>query len=345
MDRKPLVTIYTQSYNGEKYIAQCIESVLKQTYQNFEYFVCNHGSKDATLSIIEEYAKQDERIKVLDYPNEARGFYPELIAKEGHGKYFAMLDSDDYWAEDNLEKLVSFAEKNDLDMAVCGIYSFVDGREEINILRQPAMEFVYDICENTTYFPVIYNFLRTTWGKLIRMDVLRQADYSTYKENAKSFIADDTAFSLANYEKCKRIGAIRDLLLFYRFSDSSVTAKYNPKRIDNSVNIYIFTKKMLKSIGDESAESMKVADRVFLMSIREAFGLLFASDNSYSYKIAEVKRLVDTQLMHELMLRTEETVTTWQLILSHILIETQKCAESITPEDVEILQYINSSIN
>ena len=97
-------------YNGEKYIAQCIESVLNQTYPNFEYFVCNHGSKDATLSIINKYAEQDSRIKVLDYPNEARGFYPELIAKEGKGKWFAMLDSDDYWAEDNLEKLVAFAE-------------------------------------------------------------------------------------------------------------------------------------------------------------------------------------------------------------------------------------------
>ena len=344
MDKTPLVTIYTQSYNGEKYIAQCIESVLNQTYHNFEYFVCNHGSKDATLSIINKYAEQDSRIKVLDYPNEARGFYPELIAKEGQGKWFAMLDSDDYWAEDNLEKLVEFAESNELDMAVCGIYAFVDGKDDVHILRQPEKQVVYDIADNDKHFASIYNFLRTTWGKLIRMDILREADFSIYKENAKTFISDDTAFTLANYEKCKRIGAIPDLLLYYRFSDNSVTAKYNPNRIDNSVNIYRFTLRLLENINDESVINQYTAKKVFLYSIHEACELLFASDNSFSYKIMEVKRLADTGLMQEFINQIEYTVGLWQYILSNVLKETESHLDEITPEDVKILRYINSAI-
>lgn len=340
MSNEPLITIYTQSYNGEKYIAQCIESVLNQTYRNFEYFVCNHGSRDATLSIIEKYAKQDSRIKVIDRPNADRGFYPEMIAKEGKGKYFAMLDSDDYWAEDNLEKLVAFTEKNDLDMAVCGIYSFIDGKEEINILRQPPSTFTYEMSENEKYFSIIYNFLRTTWGKLIRMDLLRQANYATYMENAKDFIADDTAFSLANYEKCRRIGAIPDLLLYYRFSDNSVTAKYNPKRIDNNINIHAFTIELLNNICDKSESSYQVVNKVFLMSIREACKLLFESNNTYSYKLNEVRRIIQSDLMQQLILQTDEAIATVKFILTYVLAETQKCSD-ISTDDVDTLKYIN----
>lgn len=337
---QPLVTIYTQSYNGEKYIAQCIESVLKQTYHNFEYFICNHGSADATLSIIEEYASQDERIRVINRPNSDRGFYPELIAREGTGKYFSMLDSDDYWDEKYLEKLVCFAEDNNLDMAVCGINAFVDGQTGIRVLRKPYQKYVYLINENEIYFPEIYNFLRTTWGKVIRMDILRLADYSTYKENAKDFISDDTAFTLANYEKCKRIGAIPEVLLYYRFSDGSVTAKYNPKRIDNNINIHKFTLSMLETIGDTGSNSRQFADKVFLASIQEACKLLFESDRTYDYKISEVKRVLETDLMQRLLHTTNEASIIVRNIVQYVLLETQEC-KNITEADVETLKYIN----
>ena len=172
------------------------------------------------------------------------------------------------------------------------------------------------------------------------MDILRQADFSVYKENAKDFMADDTAFTLANYEKCKRIGAIPELLLFYRFSEGSVTAKYNPKRIDNSVNIHVFSMDMLNRINDTAEESRHYVDNVFLASIIEACKLLFASDNPYSYKVGEVRRVVETEVMKDLMGKSKEAVSVLRTIIEYVLAETQKCT-NITTEDVEQLKYIN----
>ena len=225
-------------------------------------------------------------------------------------------------------------------MVVCGINAFVDGSTDIRLLRKPREEYVYTMNENVRYFPMIYNFLRTTWGKVIRMDILRQADYSTYKENAKDFISDDTAFTLANYEKCKRIGAIPEALLYYRFSDGSVTAKYNPKRIDNNTNIHKFTLSMLESIGDTGADSRLFVDKVFLASIQEACKLLFESDKTYDYKVSEVKRVLETELMQRLLHTTNEASIIVRDIVQYVLLETQEC-KSITETDVETLKYIN----
>ncbi len=68
MQNQPLVSVVTPVYNGEKYLSECIESVLSQTYQNWEYVIVNNCSDDRTLAIAEEYQRRDSRIRV--YSNE-----------------------------------------------------------------------------------------------------------------------------------------------------------------------------------------------------------------------------------------------------------------------------------
>ena len=286
----PLITVYTQGYNADKYIGQCMESVLHQTCGDFEYFVCDHGSSDGTLAVIESYAKKDSRVKVMHRDNSERGFYPSYIAEHGSGKYFAMLDSDDYMAPDCLEKLLAYAELHELDMTLCSVLGFFDGEDEAFPMRMVEREIVYDISENDKYFPEIYLFLRTTWAKLIRMDCLRKADFSTYRKNAETFICDDTAFTLANYAKCRRIGAITEPLLYYRQLESSVTAKYKPTMIDNNGNIFFETLKVLDEIGDESKNSLNYAVQVYLGSALDASELMEKSGLSAAERLNEMNR-------------------------------------------------------
>ena len=66
LDKQPLVSVMTPVYNGEDFLAECIESVINQTYQNFEYIIVNNCSKDRSLQIAQEYAKKDPRIKIHD---------------------------------------------------------------------------------------------------------------------------------------------------------------------------------------------------------------------------------------------------------------------------------------
>lgn len=110
----PLVSVVTPVYNGDKYLAECIESVLEQTYSNWEYIILNNCSTDNTLQVAEHYAQKDNRIKVYtnddflkQIPNWNKSL--ELIASDS--KYCKMVHADDWLYPECIEKLVARAEE------------------------------------------------------------------------------------------------------------------------------------------------------------------------------------------------------------------------------------------
>ena len=292
MGEKPLITIYTQGYNAELYISECIESVLSQTYDNFEYFVVNHGSKDRTLEIINEYALKDSRIKVYDIPNSERGFMTDIMINDGRGEYVMTLDSDDYIHPECVEKLVSYGVRNNLDMVFCPAWRFQDGTEIFNPRLNLDNNLIYDINENEKFFPYVYDFMRTTWGKIIRMDVIKRADFLTFKENDKEIVVSDTAYTLGCYEKCKRIGGITDRLLYYRIIGTSVTAKYKPAVIKNNKNLLYQTLKILDNIGDKSSQSRSYVYETYFANLYMLMEQLRDGNMSDNEKINEIRNLV-----------------------------------------------------
>lgn len=108
-----LVSIIMPLYNGEKFIKITLESVLKQTYKNWELLITNDGSKDSSPKIVEEYIKKDERIKLFNQINRGSAAARNNSLKEAKGKYIVFLDSDDIWEDNFLEKQIKFLkEKN-----------------------------------------------------------------------------------------------------------------------------------------------------------------------------------------------------------------------------------------
>jgi len=116
-----LISVVLPVYNGAKFIANAIESILDQTYENFELIVINDGSKDNTLEILNSYAVKDDRIKIVSRQN--KGLIETLnegfsLAK---GKYIARQDDDDISHPQRFEKQIAFMEKNE-DYALCGTF-------------------------------------------------------------------------------------------------------------------------------------------------------------------------------------------------------------------------------
>ena len=113
-------------YNGEKWIAECIESVQKQTYHNWEMIIVDDNSQDSTLDIIDKYL-YDSRIKV--YTNDSNmkvAFSRNLAIKNSKGRYIAFLDSDDLWLPNKLKKQIEFMKKNDYAFTFTGYEMFKD---------------------------------------------------------------------------------------------------------------------------------------------------------------------------------------------------------------------------
>ena len=123
---KPLVSIITPSYNGEKYISKTIESVINQTYKNWEMIIVDDLSTDKTEHIVKSYQKNDKRIKFFKLEKKGGASVARNKAIEkSKGKYIAFLDSDDLWKKDKLEKQINFMEENKIYFSYTD-YEYID---------------------------------------------------------------------------------------------------------------------------------------------------------------------------------------------------------------------------
>ncbi len=128
----PLVSVVIPAYNSEDYIAEAIDSVISQTYSDYELIVVNDGSKDATKSVISEYKKQ---ITIINTPNHGVSVARNIGILAANGEYIAFLDSDDVWHPEKLEIQVNYLNKNQDVLMVCnGRIKFMD-TEEIEIKK------------------------------------------------------------------------------------------------------------------------------------------------------------------------------------------------------------------
>ncbi|MCO6494371.1 MAG: glycosyltransferase family 2 protein [Bacteroidetes bacterium] len=121
----PLVSIITPAYNAEKYIAETIESVLQQTFSDWEMLITDDGSTDNTALIIKQYAEKDSRIIYLYQENGKQGKARNLAIKNAKGTYLAFIDADDLWVENKLEKqLAIYKQYPEVDLIYTSGISF-----------------------------------------------------------------------------------------------------------------------------------------------------------------------------------------------------------------------------
>lgn len=132
--KKPLVTVVMPNYNGHRFVEQAIESVLNQTYGNFELIVVDDCSNDDSLMLIHEKANTDARIQVIEQKQNAGVANARNVGiREAKGEYIALLDDDDLWTEDKLERQLALAQKG-ADIVYCS-YDFID--EENRTIKKP----------------------------------------------------------------------------------------------------------------------------------------------------------------------------------------------------------------
>lgn len=112
-----MVSIIMASFNREKYISESINSVIAQTYSDWELIISDDGSQDCTCSIVEKYSDIDSRVKLLVSPvNLGAAHARNMALHEAKGKYIAYLDSDDLWMKDKLKKQLDFMEHKNCGM-------------------------------------------------------------------------------------------------------------------------------------------------------------------------------------------------------------------------------------
>ena len=153
-----------------------MESVLNQTYTDFEWILIDHGSTDNTREVIRSYAERDKRIipVYIDVNGSVPNLLYDTVRREGTGKYFAYLDSDDWWDLDYLERLVPFAEENDLDLALTGAVNYYQapgsGYGVSRVLRKLDAPMILTLEEFARNYPVAGPYAGALWASLRPLD-------------------------------------------------------------------------------------------------------------------------------------------------------------------------------
>lgn len=205
----PLVSIIMPAYNAQAYIAQSIESVLAQTYKNFELLICNDASKDNTLEIITNLSKLDDRILLLENKNSkgVSGARNTAIF-ESKGKYIAFLDSDDLWHKDKLEKQINLLEEK-YDLISCAYATFPQNRNHVkNIRKAPKYATFDDMLKGNLIGNLTGVYNAAKLGKFYQKNIGSE-DYLMWLEITK---------------KAGQVHFINDILAFYRVLPNSLSA-------------------------------------------------------------------------------------------------------------------------
>ena len=247
----PQVSVVVAVYNAEPYLSQCLDSIIQQTLRNIEIICVNDGSTDSSLQTLEDYAARDKRIRVYTKKNEGLGGASARnygMAK-ATGEYLSILDSDDFFEKDMLEKAVHKAEKLQADIVVFGGCEYDNETESIkrvpSILNQkviPALEvFSYHDCPNQI-FQISQGM---AWNKLYRKGFLDQHKITFQKIK----YTDDAYFTFANMILAERIAVIKDSLCYYRVNSGSNQTSGLTNYPDSAFIPYLTLQKVFQEWG------------------------------------------------------------------------------------------------
>ncbi|KAB1636021.1 glycosyltransferase family 2 protein [Adlercreutzia muris] len=136
----PTVTIIIPVYNTEDYLPQCLDSVLGQSFTDFEVICVDDGSNDRSPLILDEYAARDPRLRVLHTERVNAGAARNHALREARGVYLSFLDSDDYFDANFLAVMVELAERNQLDVALCKSFFLDDATKKRTNHNKPLLD-------------------------------------------------------------------------------------------------------------------------------------------------------------------------------------------------------------
>lgn len=206
------ISIITPNYNCEKFISQTIDSVLSQTYKNWELIIVDDFSTDISYEIACSYAKKDERIKVIrNEKNSGAAFSRNVALDNATGEYIAFLDSDDLWNERKLEKQIEFMEKNNCDFCFSR-YSLID--EYNNALNKTAR-----IVNKLTFYKLLHHDFIGCLTAIYKFEKMKQIRSFLVKNN------NDYGLFLQIVKKSENAMGLQENLAQYRIRKSGISRK------------------------------------------------------------------------------------------------------------------------
>lgn len=325
---KPKVSVIVPIYNVEKYLDRCMQSVLNQTLKDIEIIMVDDGSPDNCPSMCDEYARKDNRIKVIHKKNGGLGFARNSGLEIATGEYVAFIDSDDFIDTSMYETLYNTAKTHGLDTCFCGFNYYKNGkvtsRREVTELKffrgkSEVKEFLLDMVGPAPSYPHEVKYLMCVWKAIYSMSVINE--YNLRFDSEKELASEDILFHAIYLPRCQNIGFIPGCFYYYCENASSISHTYSDAKFLRIRKNLIEVKHRLDNVCPQN-EYMIHYQRYLLLSLRGViWHEIYSSTKSFKDKMAAVKSRCMDDVYSSLLKDFPYKQLNWQKRLLYLTIK------------------------
>ena len=240
---KPVLSVVVPIYNGEKKLDRCIQSILNQTFDNFELILIDDGSIDHTALICDNYALNDKRIIVKHIQNSGVSSARNLGIDIANGKYLMFVDADDYVEKDMFMDYIQTIEQSNFDVVIGKLTMLFEDKQIISTIQINGKyhdDIWHNICLDSKPFGYVA-------GKLYNLDLIKKhcIRFNIYMKSQ-----EDLDFALSVFKYCKSFYIIQNSGYYYDYSISNRKVPYKDL-INNQLKIFQIAKEKIQLSQDD----------------------------------------------------------------------------------------------
>lgn len=268
-----IISVIIPVYKVEKYLDRCLQSVVNQTYKNLEIILIDDGSPDNCPAMCDEWAKKDNRIKVIHKANGGLGMARNTGLENATGDYFTFLDSDDYMELNSYELALNRILEMDADMCYYGGFYETLNRETKNTYR--FTKDLYQGDEIETLFLADTIAPRTNQqgsadigisaGKVLcKLSLVKDNNLKFLSE--REVLSEDLIFRIEQCKYVKKVATLHKAFYHYCYNGESLTKSYNPERFNATTRLYDTLIKVCSTGFKNTDIIIERCNRLFLCS-------------------------------------------------------------------------------
>lgn len=294
---KDLVSVVVPIYNVEKYLNRCLESIVAQTYRNLEIILVDDGSPDGCPQLCEDWAKKDQRIKVIHKENAGLGMARNTGIENASGEFICFFDSDDYIAPETVEKCVTAAKAEQADIVTYGMHR-VDPAGNIVAAVIPRVQkrvfsgeeiqdvFLADMLSADPDGGGNTGLCMSAWAALFSMELICRRNWRFVSERV--IISEDVYSLLDLYKDVQKVVVLEEAFYYYCENAGSLSQQYRPDRYEKIKHFYEESLKLCEKLGYNETVRRRLS-RVFIAFSIAAMKQAASAPGSLKNRWAAVK--------------------------------------------------------
>ncbi len=244
----PKVSVIVPVYNVEKYLKQCLDSILEQTLEEIEIVCVDDGSTDSSGEILDQYATKDERVRVIHRKNAGYGSAMNVGLEIATGEYIGIVESDDCILPDMYKTLYEEAVSDSLDLVKSDAYYWLEKAQYKKRIHYKHLESFYDRVLSDIERNVFFDFVMNIWTGIYKREFLTKYQIRFHESPGASY--QDNGFWIQTLSYCKSAKWLNQAFYLYRQDNETSSVKSRDKMFAMTKE-YEYIEKLLRDRGDE----------------------------------------------------------------------------------------------